>query len=55
MAYKKMIAEDMFERIDHWANNAMPITARTEVKSQKFCLFNSQIAIMVMSIIKRLN
>jgi hypothetical protein len=21
----------MFERIDHWANNAMPITARTEV------------------------
>jgi hypothetical protein len=46
-------AEDMFERIDHWANNAMPITARTGNKSQKFCLFNSQIAIiMVMSIIK---
>jgi hypothetical protein len=28
-------AEDMFERIDHWANNAMPITARTEVKKSK--------------------
>jgi hypothetical protein len=32
MAYKMISAEDMFERIDHWANNAMPITARTEVK-----------------------
>jgi hypothetical protein len=31
MAYKMISAEDMFERIDHWANNAMPITARTEV------------------------
>jgi hypothetical protein len=30
MAYKMISAEDMFERIDHWANN-MPITARTEV------------------------
>jgi hypothetical protein len=29
-------AEDMFERIDHWANNAMPITARTEVKVKSF-------------------
>jgi hypothetical protein len=28
MAYKMISAEDMFERIDHWANNAMPITAR---------------------------
>jgi hypothetical protein len=45
-------AEDMFERIDHWANNAMPITANRSNKSQKFCLFNSQIAIIVMSIIK---
>jgi hypothetical protein len=27
---KMISAEDMFERIDHWANNAMPITARTE-------------------------
>jgi phage regulator Rha-like protein len=45
-------AEDMFERIDHWANNAMPITARTEVKSQKFCLFNSQIAIIIVMSIK---
>jgi hypothetical protein len=57
MANKMISAEDMFERIDHWANNAMPITARTEViKSKVFCLFNSQIAIIiVMSIIKRLN
>jgi hypothetical protein len=28
MAYKMISAEDMFERIDHWANNAMPITAK---------------------------
>jgi hypothetical protein len=30
-------AEDMFERIDHWANNAMPITARTEVIKSFVC------------------
>jgi hypothetical protein len=35
MAYKMISAEDMFERIDHWANNAMPITARTEVIKSK--------------------
>jgi hypothetical protein len=51
MAYKMISAEDMFERIDHWANNAMPITARTEVIKVK-SLFNSQIVIIVMSIIK---
>jgi hypothetical protein len=54
MAYKMISAEDMFERIDHWANNAMPITARTEVIKVK-SLFNSQIVIIVMSIIKTLN
>jgi hypothetical protein len=34
MAYKMISAEDMFERIDHWANNAMPITAREVIKSK---------------------
>jgi hypothetical protein len=36
MAYKMISAEDMFERIDHWANNAMPITARTSNKVKSF-------------------
>jgi hypothetical protein len=35
MAYKMISAEDMFERIDHWANNAMPITARENNKKVK--------------------
>jgi hypothetical protein len=35
MAYKMISAEDMFERIDHWANNAMPITENRS-KSQSF-------------------
>jgi hypothetical protein len=26
---KMISAEDMFERIDHWANNAMPITEKS--------------------------
>jgi hypothetical protein len=40
MAYKMISAEDMFERIDHWANNAMPITARTEVSKKSVQLPN---------------
>jgi hypothetical protein len=53
MAYKMISAEDMFERIDHWANNAMPITARREVIKVK--VLSVQLPnpiIMVMSIIK---
>jgi hypothetical protein len=50
-------AEDMFERIDHWANNAMPITARTEVIKVKVLSVQlpNRFIIVVMSIIKRLN
>jgi hypothetical protein len=47
-------AEDMFERIDHWANNAMPITARTEVIKVKVLSVQlpNRFIIVVMSIIK---
>ena len=43
-------AEDMFESIDHWANNAIPITARTEViKVKSFVCSTPQIAIMIVT------
>jgi hypothetical protein len=47
--------EEIFERTNHWANKAIPITARTEVMKGKSCGgATPQMAIMtVTSIIKK--
>jgi hypothetical protein len=47
--------EEIFERTNHWANKAIPITARTEVmKGKSFGGYKPQMAIMtVTSIIKK--
>jgi hypothetical protein len=52
MAYKMISAEDMFERIDHWANNANNCENRSNKVKSFVCSTPKSAIIMVMSIIK---